>query len=197
VTHDIQLASIVHALKMWRHYLLNRIFVLMIDHCGLKHLFDQTKCNARQARWMALLSNFDFEIKHIKGKENRMVDSLSRSIKMIHLAMVSTCEKNVKERIRNSQETYAFFKTMTSYLRQGPTGLKYKGYQMLNRGMLTYKNRFYIPSCDELKRFIMDELHKRPYIGHPGYQKMIMATRKQFSSPGLKKYIVDYLDKCL
>jgi hypothetical protein len=33
----------------------------------------------------------------------------------------------------------------------------------------------------------MDELHKRPYTGHPGYQKMITATRKQFYWPGLKK----------
>jgi hypothetical protein len=92
VTHDLELAAIVHALKMWRHYLLGRKFVLMTDHCGLRHLFDQPKLNARQARWMALLSEFDFEIKHIKGKENRVVDALSRSIKMIHLAAVSTCE---------------------------------------------------------------------------------------------------------
>jgi hypothetical protein len=90
VTHDLELVSIVHALKMWRHYLLGRRFVLMIDHCGLRHLFDQPKLNSRQARWMALLSEFDFEIKHIKGKENRVVDALSRSIKMIHLAAVST-----------------------------------------------------------------------------------------------------------
>ena len=68
VTHDLELATIVHALKMWRHYLLGRKFVLMTDHCGLRHLFDQPKFNARQARWMALLSDFDFEIKHIKRK---------------------------------------------------------------------------------------------------------------------------------
>jgi hypothetical protein len=71
VTHDLELASIVHALKMWRHYLLGRRFVLMTDHCGMKYLFDQATClNARQARWMALISEFDFEIRHIKGKEN-------------------------------------------------------------------------------------------------------------------------------
>jgi hypothetical protein len=35
VTHDLELAAIVHALKMWRHYLLGRKFVLMIDHSGL------------------------------------------------------------------------------------------------------------------------------------------------------------------
>jgi hypothetical protein len=43
----------------------------------------------------------------------------------------------------------------------------------------------------------MDELHKRPYIGHPSYQKMIMTTRKQFYWPGLKNGIFDYLAKCL
>jgi hypothetical protein len=197
VTHDLELAAIVHALKMWRHYLLGRRFVLMTDHCGLRHLFDQPKLNARQARWMALLSEFDFEIKHIKGKENRVVDALSRSIKMIHLAAVSACEMDVRERVRNAQETDAFFKTVTSYLRQEPTGMKYEGYQMLEEGLLTYRNRLYIPNCDDLKRFIMDELHKRPYTGHPGYQKMITTTRKQFYWPGLKKDIANYLAKCL
>jgi hypothetical protein len=68
VTHDLELASIVHALKMWRHYLLGRRFVLMTDHSGMRYLFDQPKLNARKARWMALISEFDFEIKHIKGK---------------------------------------------------------------------------------------------------------------------------------
>jgi hypothetical protein len=100
VTHDLELATIVHALKMWRHYLLGRNFVLMTDHCGLRYMFDQPKLNARQARWMALLSEFDFEIKHIKGKENRVVDALRRSMKTIHLAVVSTYETDVKERIK-------------------------------------------------------------------------------------------------
>jgi hypothetical protein len=108
VTHDLELAAIVHSLKMWRHYLLGRKFVLMKDHYGLRYLFDQPKINARQARWMVLLSEFDFEIKHIKGKENRVADALSRSMKTIHLAVVSTCETNIKERIRNTQETNPF-----------------------------------------------------------------------------------------
>jgi hypothetical protein len=68
VTHDLELDAIIHALKMWRHYLLGMIFVLMTDHSGLRHLFDQPKLNVRQAKWMAILSEFYFEIKHIKGK---------------------------------------------------------------------------------------------------------------------------------
>jgi hypothetical protein len=117
VTHDLELASIVHALKMWRHYLLGRRFVLMTDHCGLRHLFDQPKLNARQSRWMALLSEFDFKIKLIKVKENSVVDALRRSVKMIHLAAMSTCKMDVRERFQNAQETYSFFNTVTSYLR--------------------------------------------------------------------------------
>jgi hypothetical protein len=180
MTHDLELVAILHDLKMWRHYLLGRRFVLVADHCGLRHLFDQPKLNSRQARWMALLSELDFEIKHVKGKENRVVYALSISIKMIHLEEVSTYEMNVRERVKNAKETDALFKTVTSYLRQEPTGMKYEGYQMLEGGLLTYINRLYIPNCDDLKRFIMDELHKKPYTSHPGYHKMIINTRKQF-----------------
>ena len=116
---------------------------------------------------------------------------------MIHIAAVRTYETNVMKRVRNAQDTYVFFKTVTSYLRQDPIGLKYEVYQMLEEGLLSYKNRLYIPDYDDLKRFIMDELHKRPYIGHPGYQKMITTTRKQFYWPGLKKDIANCLVKFL
>lgn len=39
VTHDLELVAIIHALKMWRHYLLGKKFTLMTDHSELKHLF--------------------------------------------------------------------------------------------------------------------------------------------------------------
>jgi hypothetical protein len=87
---------------MWRHYLLGRKFVLMTDHCVLRHMFDQPKLNTRKSRWMALLTEFDFKIKHIKGKENKVADALIRIIKMIHLVMVSTCEMDIRERVRNA-----------------------------------------------------------------------------------------------
>jgi hypothetical protein len=68
---------------------------------------------------------------------------------------------------------------------------------LLNDGLLTYKSRLYIPNCDDLNRFIMNELHKRPYTGHPSYQKMITTTRKLYYWPGLKNDIAGYLAKCL
>ena len=55
-THDLELASIVNALKMRRHYLMGRKFELRTDHCGLKYLFDQLTLNSRQARWLDYVS---------------------------------------------------------------------------------------------------------------------------------------------
>jgi hypothetical protein len=68
---------------------------------------------------------------------------------------------------------------------------------MTEGGLLTYRDRLYIPNYDYLKRFIIDELHKRPYTGHLGYQKMITATQKQFYWPGLKKDIAKYFSQCI
>ena len=51
-THDLELAAIIHALKMWIHYLMGKKFELRTDHDGLKYLFEQPNLNARQRRWM-------------------------------------------------------------------------------------------------------------------------------------------------
>jgi len=80
VTYDIELAMIIHALNMWRHYLLGKRVVLMSDHSGMRYLFDQPNLNAGQARWLAMLSEFEFEITYIKGKENNVANALSRRV---------------------------------------------------------------------------------------------------------------------
>ena len=59
-TNDIEIASITHALRMWRHYLMGRKFFLMTENMSLKYLFDQSDLNARQARWLAFLSKYHF-----------------------------------------------------------------------------------------------------------------------------------------
>ena len=67
-TYDLEMDSIINALKMWRHHLLVKIFFLMSDNINLKYLFDHQNLNARKDRWIAFLSECDFKIKHIKGK---------------------------------------------------------------------------------------------------------------------------------
>jgi len=67
-THDLECVAIVHALNMWRHYLMGKKFKLRIDKSGLKYLFEQQNLNSRKEIWMEFLNEYDFHIKHIKGK---------------------------------------------------------------------------------------------------------------------------------
>jgi hypothetical protein len=46
-THDLELGSIVHALRMWRHYIMGKKFELRTDHIGLEYLFEQPTLNDR------------------------------------------------------------------------------------------------------------------------------------------------------
>ncbi|WVZ97225.1 hypothetical protein U9M48_042775 [Paspalum notatum var. saurae] len=47
-THDLELAAVVHALKIWRHYLLGNTCHIYIDHKSLKYILTQPKLNMRQ-----------------------------------------------------------------------------------------------------------------------------------------------------
>jgi hypothetical protein len=98
-THDLELAFIVHALKMWRLCLMGKKFELRIDHCGLKHFFGQTTLNAKQSRWVEFLSEYDFEIKHIKGKENQVVNILSKRDHEVHIETISIYKTYLKDQI--------------------------------------------------------------------------------------------------
>jgi hypothetical protein len=88
-THDLELTSIIHALKMWRHCIMVRKFEKWTDHHGLKHLFGQPTLNARQTKWMELFSEYDLEIKHIKDKEKQVVDALRIRDYEMHIASIS------------------------------------------------------------------------------------------------------------
>ena len=76
--HDLDLASIIHSLKMWRHYLMGRKFLLKTDNMSLEYIFDQPNMNVRQSIWLDFLSEYHFELKHIEGEEKKVADALSR-----------------------------------------------------------------------------------------------------------------------
>ncbi|WVZ76980.1 hypothetical protein U9M48_024888 [Paspalum notatum var. saurae] len=47
-THDLELAAVVHALKIWRHYLMENKCDIYTDHKSLKYIFTQSELNMRQ-----------------------------------------------------------------------------------------------------------------------------------------------------
>ena len=67
-THDLELVAVVHALKIWRHYLLgNKV-----------HIFTQSELNMRQRRWLELIKDYNLEVHYHPGKANVVADALSR-----------------------------------------------------------------------------------------------------------------------
>jgi hypothetical protein len=118
-------------------------------------------------------------------------------MQVIHMEAISTCESDLKIRIKESLHDDEHFIQIRNSLQQEPPEHKCDGYQMTEDGLLIYKDRLYIPNLVELKKLIMDEIHKKPYSRHPGYQKMITTTRKQYYWPGMKKDIVEYIARCI
>jgi ribonuclease HI len=75
-THDLELVAVVHALKIWRHYL-HRCEIYS-DHKSLKYIFTQTDLHLRQHRWLEFIKNYDIEINYHPGKTNVIADAFCR-----------------------------------------------------------------------------------------------------------------------
>ena len=76
-THDLELAAVVHALKIWRHYLLGNVCHIYTDHKSLKYIFTQSELNMRQRRWLELIKDYNLEVHYHPGKANVVADALS------------------------------------------------------------------------------------------------------------------------
>ncbi|XP_070017311.1 uncharacterized protein [Nicotiana sylvestris] len=77
-THDLDLAVVIHALKIWRHYLYGAHVDFYMDHKSLQYIFKQKELNLRQRRWLELLKDYDVDILYHPGKENVVANALSR-----------------------------------------------------------------------------------------------------------------------
>nr|GEW17085.1 putative reverse transcriptase domain-containing protein [Tanacetum cinerariifolium] len=82
-THNLELATIVFALKIWRHYLYGESCDVFTDHKSLKYIFTQRELNMRQRLWLELLKDYDTNIQYHLGKANVVSDALSRKSGMI------------------------------------------------------------------------------------------------------------------
>jgi hypothetical protein len=77
-THDLELPVVVHALKIWRHYLMGKRCELYMDHKSLKYIFAQLNLNLRQRRWLEFIMDYDLGINYHPRKANVVADALSR-----------------------------------------------------------------------------------------------------------------------
>jgi ribonuclease HI len=77
-THYLELLAVVHALKVWRNYLLGNLVHIYTDHKSLKYLFTQPDWNMRQQRWLELIKDYELEVHYHPKKTNVVADALSR-----------------------------------------------------------------------------------------------------------------------
>ena len=110
----MELAAVVFALKIWRHYLYGEQFKVFSDHKSLKYIFTQRDLNMRQHRWMKFLEDYDFTLHYHPGKENVVVDVLSRKSQGV-LASIASREWRMLE-------TMAQFRLLYDEQAQGNLG---------------------------------------------------------------------------
>ena len=78
LTHDLELAAVVFALQIWRHYLYGVPCRFFTNHKSLQYLLTQRELNMRQTRWVELIKDYECTIEYHPGKANVVADAFSR-----------------------------------------------------------------------------------------------------------------------
>ncbi|XP_070668888.1 uncharacterized protein [Malus domestica] len=166
-THDLELAAIIFALKIWRHYLYGEKCKIFTHHKSLKYIFTQPDFNLQQRRWVELLNDYDYTIESHLGRANSIHwSSIESAVTMSPNCQFSDGKKK-DLRIRD------------------PDGMLMQGEQM------------YVPNVEELKRDILDEAHISAYAMHPGSTKMYHTIQHFYYWPGMKREIAEYVSHCV
>ena len=120
---------------------------------SLKYLFDQQNLNSRYTRWLSFfLSEYDFEIKHNKGKENEVEDALTRHENMLYVTASSRYETDLEDKIENATK---FDKDYLKLKEKTPENEVNHEFILNKKGLLLHKRRLYIPNLKEIKLIFM------------------------------------------
>ncbi|KAL2226202.1 UNVERIFIED_CONTAM: Transposon Tf2-12 polyprotein [Sesamum indicum] len=220
-THDLELAAIVHALKIWRHYLYGEKFQILTDHKSLKYILTQKELNLRQRRWIELLKDYDCTIDFHPEKANVVADALSRKSSSIlanlgshnQTLLLEMRSMNTKlevdqvagllaalqikpdfvDQIKEAQTRDAFLLRMLERIRLG----KKTNFSIRGDGVLVNGGRVCVPDTDGLREAILQEAHNSPYAMHPGTTKMYRNLRPYYWWQTMKKDVAEFVAKCM
>jgi hypothetical protein len=218
-THDLELAAVVHALKLWRHYLMGAHCNIYTDHKSLKYIFTQADLNMRQRRWLELIKDYDLEVHYHPGKANVVVDALSWKAQCNCVTMDSKiatlCDKLCKlnmEVVSSGTLNYILVEpTLHEQIimaQIGDKGVqvikdmleqkvdKYKCFRQDSKGVLWFEDRLVVPKNSELRKKILDEAHLSKFSMHPGSNKMYHDLKHLYWSTRMKREIAKYVSEC-
>ena len=101
-THELEVATVIFTLKIWRHYLLSDQVLIYTDHKSLKYVFTQKELNMRQRRWLELMADYDIDLQYHPGKVNVVSDALSRKPGACMMMQI-TQQKELLEEMRRME----------------------------------------------------------------------------------------------
>jgi hypothetical protein len=221
-THDLELAAVVFAFKIWWHYLYGECCEIYTDHKSLKYFFTQKELNMRQRRWLELLKDYDCTINYHLEKANVVVDALSRKNIAGSVSAVFTMQKELLLDLEKAEveimvgEIQSYMSSLTLELtlmeqirttqlsdneitrscEEVEKGVQ-SDFHVYGDGMLKFCNRVCIPNDTELKRVILSEAHQSLYTVHLGNTKLYQDLCKNYWWKGMKKDIAQYVEQCL
>ncbi|KAA0043118.1 ty3-gypsy retrotransposon protein [Cucumis melo var. makuwa] len=174
-THDLELAAVVFALKIWRHYLYGEKIQIFTDHKSLKYFFAQKELNMRQRRWLELVKDYDCEILYHPGKANVVADALSR--KVSHSAELITRQAPLHRDLERAEIAVSV------------------GAVSMQLAQLT--RCLSMPSDSAVKTELLSEAHSFPFSMDPGSTKMYQDLKRVYWWRNMKREVAEFVSKCL
>ena len=206
-THDLELAAVVYALKIWQHYLYGEKCRIYTDHKSLKYLLTKKELNLRQQRWLELFKDYDCRIDYQPGKANVVADALSRKIvatmSLHHSewrladdgAILAQLEVQpvLKQMIIDAQKNAEELQKKLQMIRDGDE----IEFLVKESGSLYFQNRLCVPNDKEQKKKLLFEAHNTVFTMHPGGNKMYQDLKQHYWWKGMKRDVTEYVSKCL
>ena len=197
--------AIIDALRAWRHYLAGRRFRLHTDHNTLRFLHTKTNISRREARWLELLAEFDFEVVYKPGKDNGAADALSRrpgddgttvnALTASGPRPTAALAAMIAEGYVDDEdfgEVYEELSTRRPGTRRA--GDRYE----LRDGLLylTADGRLCVPNVPAARLTILHDHHDAPVAGHLGAAKTYELVQRLYYWPGIERTVKDYVRSC-